>query len=163
MEFLCEHVVQRKRTGLYRFAYVGIIFLWIVIPLVIISVSFALSSLGPKFEVFKWSVFLIPLFLFVGMKIGPITVAYAFISYEYSVLSSEIEFSKIYGDRFRKSWFKADIKTMDKVAPYEGLYKSEADNSSYDRIYKAVSSMDAPHVYYAVFADERKKKLYSFF
>lgn len=157
MDFICEHVVQRKKTGLYRFAKYFIAGAWILVPMIIIIVCMALIN---TFELdFLWfTVFLIPLFVFLGMKIGPITCAYGEISYEYAITSGEMEFAKIFGDRFRKTWFSVKLSELETIAPYTGMYAEKADNGEYDKIYKAVSSLDAPNVYYGIWTDEDGKR-----
>lgn len=108
---------------------------------------------------FLWiSLFFIPLFVFLGAKIGPITAAYGDVAYEYSIVSGEIEFAKIFGDRFRKKWFTAKLSEMEIIAPYDGIYADKADKGNYDRIYKAISSFDAPNIYYGIWQDEDGKK-----
>ena len=157
MDFLCEHVVPRKKEGAYRFLKTAIIAAWIVIPAIIIMVCLALVT---TLELdFLWvSIFLIPLFAFLGAKIGPITAAYGEISYEYSIVSGEVEFAKIFGDRFRRKWFTVKLSEMEVLAPYDGIYADKADNGNYDKIYKAVSSFDAPNIYYGIWQDEDGKR-----
>jgi len=157
MEFLCEHVVPRKKEGMYRFAKSAIIASWIVVPFIVIVICLALVT---TFELdFLWiSLFLIPLFAFLGAKIGPITAAYGEIAYEYSIVSGEVEFAKIYGDRFRKKWFTVKFSEMEIIAPYDGIYADKADKESYDRVYKAISSFDAPNIYYGVWQDENGRR-----
>lgn len=156
MEFLCEHVVPRKKEGLYRFKKSAIIAAWVVIPFILIVVCLALVT---ALELdFLWiSLFFIPLFVFLGAKIGPITAAYGDVSYEYSIVSGEVEFAKIYGDRFRKKWFTVKLSDMEIIAPYDGIYADKADKGTYDRIYKAISSFDAPNIYYGTWQDEDGK------
>ena len=156
MDFLCEHVVPRKKEGLYRFAKTAIISAWIIVPAIIIVICLALVT---TLELdFLWiSVFFIPLFAWLGFKIGPITAAYGEVSYEYSIVSGELEFAKIYGDRFRRKWFTVKFADMENLAPYTGMYADKADNGSYDRIYKAISSFDAPNIYYGTWTDDDGK------
>lgn len=157
MDFLCEHAVSRKKEGLYRFAKLAIISAWIIVPAIIIVISLALvSTLDLEF---MWiSIFLIPLFVFLGAKIGPITAAYGDVAYEYSIVSGEVEFAKIFGDRFRRKWFTVKFADMETIAPYTGTYADKADNGTYDRIYKAISSFEAPNIYYGVWQDDDGKK-----
>ena len=156
MDFLCEHVVPRKKEGLYRFAKTAIIAGWVIVPSIIIVICLALVT---TLELdFLWiSVFFIPLFAWLGFKIGPITAAYGEVSYEYSIVSGELEFAKIYGDRFRRKWFTVKFADMENLAPYTGMYADKADNGSYDRIYKAISSFDAPNIYYGTWTDDDGK------
>ncbi|MBR2460736.1 MAG: hypothetical protein IKB34_05870 [Clostridia bacterium] len=162
MDFLCEHVVPRKKEGLYRFAKTAIIASWIIVPLFIILVCMALINI---FELdFLWiSLFFIPLFAWLGAKIGPITAAYGEVAYEYSISVGDMEFAKIYGDRFRRKWFCLKVSEMEVIAPYTGAYADKADNGTYDRIYKAISSFSAPNIYYGTWKDEDGKSCIVFF
>ena len=101
MDFLCEHVVERKKEGFYRFKKTLILLAWIIFPLLFIAVCFGIGSISPALSVFKFSLFLIPLFVFLGLKIAPINMAYGDVSYEYSLNSGTMDFSKIYGLRFK--------------------------------------------------------------
>ena len=141
---------------MYRFAKSAIIAAWVIVPAIIIMVCLALVT---ALELdFLWiSLFFIPLFVFLGAKIGPITAAYGDVAYEYSIVSGEIEFAKIYGDRFRKKWFTVKLSDMEIIAPYDGMYADKADKGNYDRIYKAISSFDAPNVYYGIWEEDGKK------
>ena len=153
MDFLCEHVVPRKKEGLYRFLKTAIIAAWVIIPAIIIIACLALV-ITFEWDILWVSIFMIPLFAWLGIKIGPITAAYGEIAYEYSIVSGEVEFSKIYGDRFRRKWFTAKLADMDTLAPYDGIHADKADNGSYDKIYKAVSSFDAPNIYYGTWTND---------
>lgn len=157
MDFLCEHVVSRKKEGAYKYAKHAIIAAWIAVPLLIIIICMALIT---TFELdFLWfSIFLIPIFVFLGAKLGPITCAYGDVAYEYSIASGVAEFAKIYGDRFRREWFNVKLSDMEIIAPYTGLYAENADNGTYDKIYKAISSFDAPNIYYGIWTDEDGKR-----
>ena len=157
MDFLCEHVVPRKKEGLYRFAKTAIIAGWIIVPTIIIVVSLALVNVL-ELDFFWISLFFIPLFAWLGFKIGPITAAYGEVAYEYSIVSGEAEFAKIFGDRFRRKWFTVKLSDFEVVAPYSGRYADDADNGSYDRIYKAISSFDAEDIYYGIWTDEDGRK-----
>ncbi len=163
MDFLCEHAVERKKVGLYRFKKPAIISLWVLIPAIVIMVCFAISSLNTSLIALRYSIFLVPLVAFLALKLGPVTAAYGEITYEYSVASGEMAFAKIYGDRFRREWFKVTLSKLEKCAPYDINYKNDAVRGSFDRIYKAVSSFDAPHIYYAIFKNDRDERCIVFF
>lgn len=163
MDFLCEHAVERKKVGLYRFKKAAIISLWIIIPLIVITICFALSALSDKLIALRYSIFLVPLVAFFALKLGPMTAAYGEMTYEYSVSSGEMAFSKIYGDRFRKEWFSFALAKAEKCAPYDKTHGSEADNGSFAHVYKAVSSFDAPYIYYAIFRNDRDERCIVFF
>ncbi len=163
MEFLCEHAVERKKVGLYRFKKAAIISLWVIIPAIVIMLCFAISSLNTSLIALRYSIFLVPLVAFFALKLGPLTAAYGEMSYEYSIVSGDISFAKIYGDRFRREWFSFTLSKAEKCAPYDQTYGNEADNGNFDHVYKAVSSFDAPYIYYAIFKNERDERCIVFF
>ena len=163
MEFLCEHVVVRKKEGAYRFLKTAILAAWIVVPLIAVLFCTAIAQSNPSLAFLNVSIFFLPFFVFLAAKIGPITAAYGEISYEYSIASGEMEFSKIYGDRFRKKWFEVKLSDMEIIAPYDGMYADKADNGSYGKVYKAISSFDANNIYYGVWDDENGVRCIVFF
>ena len=163
MDFLCEHVVPRKRAGLYRFAKAAIIAAWILVPAVLIIVCMGISTLNSSLEFLRTVLFLIPVFVFLAIKIGPITAAYGDVSYEYSIVSGEMEFAKIFGDRFRRKWFTLKLQDVEIVAPYSGLYADKVEHEKFDTVYKAISSFDAPYIYYGIWTDEDGRRCIVFF
>lgn len=163
MDFLCEHSVERKKIGLYRFKKAAIISLWVIVPALVIMICFAISAVYPKLIVLRYSIFLVPVVAFLALKLGPASAAYGDETYEYSVSSGDMSFAKIYGDRFRREWFSFTLSKAEKCAPYDENHRSEADNGSFDHIYKAVSSFDAPNIYYAIFRNERDERCLVFF
>ena len=164
MDFLCEHVVERKKVGLYKYKSFAIASLFVIIPFIIIVVCMAVGSVSTSLIFLRWSIFLVPLFVFIAVKFGPIAAAYGRVAYEYSVASGEMSFAKIYGDRFRREWVSFKISDAEKVAPYHFLtYKDEADNGCFDAVYRAYSSMDAPNLYYCIFRNSRNQRCIVYF
>jgi hypothetical protein len=163
MDFLCEHVVERKKEGLYRYKYAAIISLFIIIPTIIVIVCMAAGGTSPNLMFLRWSIFLIPLFMFIGLKFGPIAAAYGRVAYEYSISSGEMSLAKIYGDRFRKDWVSFKLSDSERIAPYDALHRAEAERGSFDKIYRAGSSMSAPNLYYCIFRNERNERCIVFF
>lgn len=163
MEFLCEHVVERKKEGLYKYKAYAIASLFVIIPVVFIVICMAIAGVSKNLVFLRWSIFLVPLFVFIAAKFGPIATAYGRVAYEYSVSSGEMSFAKIYGDRFRREWVSFKLSDAERVAPYAGQYVAEADRGSFFAVYKACSSMDAPHLYYCVFKDSKSRRCIVYF
>ena len=163
MDFLCEHVVERKKEGFYRFKKTLILLAWIIFPLLFIAICFGIGSISPALSVFKFSLFLIPLFVFLGLKIAPINMAYGDVSYEYSLNSGTMDFSKIYGLRFKKDWFSIDLTKVERCAPVEEMTQNEKVNGNYRRVYKAVSSDKAKNRYYAIFRNDKDERCIAYF
>mgnify|MGYP001043299371 CR=1 FL=1 len=163
MDFLCEHVVERKKEGFYRFRKTLILLAWIILPLIFIAVCFGIGSISPALSVFKFSLFLIPLFVFLGLKIAPINMAYGDVSYEYSLSSGKMDFSKIYGLRFKKDWFSIDLTKVERCAPAEEMTQNEKVGGNYRRVYDATSSCKAKNRYYAIFKNEKEERCLAYF
>lgn len=164
MDFLCEHVVDRKKEGLYRFTKPFIASLWIFIPLLIIAIGFTIAgALGGGGVLGYATIFVIPLTAFLAGKFGPATMAFGDVAYEYCVASGEMSFAKIFGNRFRKEWFSLKVSNMEKCAPYNENVKRELDGMNFDRVYNATSSLDAPNVYYAIFKNSKDEYCLMYF
>lgn len=164
MDFLCEHVVERKRVGLYKYKSYAIASLFIIIPIIIIIACMSIGSISTNLIYFRWSIFLVPLFVFIGVKFGPIATAYGKVAYEYSIASGEMSFAKIYGDRFRREWVEFKLSDAEKIAPYHFLsHKEDADRGGFAAVYKACSCMDVPNLYYCIFRDKKNQRCIVYF
>lgn len=164
MDFLCEHIVERKKEGLYGFKKTAIILSWVVIPIVLIIVCFGLASINIYFEFLRASIIVIPsLTAAMAKMFGPITAAYGSEAYEYSVAAGEMSFARIFGDRFRREWFKISFDKVEKCAPLGGLNDPQTDGGKYDVIYKAISSASAPYIYYIIFRDGQDRRCLAYF
>ena len=164
MDFLCEHIVERKKEGLYRYKKTGIILAWILGPLTLIVACFGLASTNIALEFLRAGVFIIPpLTAAMAKMFGPITAAYGTEAYEYSVVAGEMSFAKIYGDRFRREWFKIPFDKIEKCAPLGGLNDPQTDGGKYDVIYKAISSVNAPYIYYVIYKDSQDRRCLAYF
>ncbi len=163
MDFLCEHVVERKKTGLYRYKSIAIASLFVIIPAIIIVVCMAIGSISKDLLFLRGSVFLIPLFAFIAVKFGPIATAYGTVAYEYSVMSGEMSFAKIYGDRFRRDWFTFKLSDAEKIAPYNYIYQDSADKDHFAATYKAISSFDATNIYFCIFKNNKNERCIVYF
>ncbi len=165
MEFLCEYTVDKKKEGLYRFAKPFIISLWFIIPIIVIIIGFAVGSkLGNVGGLAYAVVFIVPpLTAGLAKFFGASTTAFADVAYEYSISSGEMSFAKIYGDRYRKEWFKLKISDMEKCAPYSIDAQRELEGERFDKIYKAASSVNAQYLYYAVYRNENGERCLMYF
>lgn len=164
MEFLCEHVVDKKREGAYRLVKIGIISLWIIIPLLIIGLGFSLAgAIGGGAVMGYATIFIIPLTAFLAGKFAPATLAFGEVAFEYSVASGEMTFAKIYGNRFRRDWFKLKIADMEKCAPLDAQAERELQNVRVSHTYRAISSDSAEHIYYAIFTNGSGERCLMYF
>ncbi len=161
MDFICEHVVVRKREGLYRFKKGAIITATVLAPAIIVCVCMALGGI-PELQFMRAGLFLIPLFVWLVIKFGPIIGAYGEEAFEYEIVSGDITFATIYGERFRRELVSFKLSDMECCRPY-ALYSRDVEDQRFDKIYRAVSSLEAPHVYYAVFRDGNDNRCLIYF
>lgn len=85
------------------------------------------------------------------------------VHYDYRIVSNELFFSVVYNRKRRKEIGSLDISKLDAIAPYDGKYRELAEKVSYDKIHDFSSSLDDPHVYYAVYTDEESGEKSIFF
>ncbi len=165
MEFLCEYTVDKKREGLYGLLKPFIISLWFIIPLIVMGAGVAIgSALGGIGGLFGALFFIVPsLTLGLAKFFAASSVAYGEVAFEYTIASGEMSFAKIYGNRFRREWFKLKISDMERCAPYTDEVEAELARQSFAHVYKAISSPKAEHIYYAIYKNEKNEKCLVFF
>ena len=77
------------------------------------------------------------------------------IEFEYSITSGIITFSKIYGNRSRKTFMEAKLKNAIAIAPLnDKLQKSKLDAYEPEIVYSALSSPDAEDGYFMIYESE---------
>ena len=164
MEFLCEHVVDKKKVGAYKMVKPLIAMLWILFPLAVIGIGFTIAgALGGVAVIGYATIFVIPLTAFLAGKFAPATMAFGELSFEYTVASGEMSLAKIYGNRFRREWFSFKISDMEKCAPLTEDAEKEIARMRFDHTYAAISGFDAPNVYYAIFKDSNDDRCLVYF
>ena len=165
MEFLCEYTVDKKREGLYGLLKPFIISLWFIIPLIVMGVGVAVgSALGGLGGLFGILFFIVPsLTLGFAKFFAASSVAYGEVAFEYTIVSGEMSFAKIYGNRFRREWFKLKISDMEKCAPFTADAEAELARQSFAHVYKAISSPKADYIYYAVYKNAKNERCLVFF
>jgi hypothetical protein len=157
MEFLCEYTVDRKKEGAYKFLKPLIFSMWFIVPIILMIICVGIgNTLGGIGGLFKAAVFIVPI-LTAGLAkfFAPITMAYGEIAYEYTIVSGEISFAKIFGNRLRREWFKVKLTELEKCGPYDADAKKELKNSSFNKVYMAASSENAERIYYLVGKNEK--------
>lgn len=164
MEFLCEHVVDRKNVGVYRLIKPAIIALWVLFPIMIIAIGFSLAgALGGVAVIGYAAIFVIPLTAFLAGKFAPITLAFGEVAFEYTVASGEMSFAKIFGNRFRREWFSLKLSDMEVCAPLTPQAERDIERLDVQKRYVAVSSDKAEHIYYAVFTNSKNERCLMYF
>lgn len=86
------------------------------------------------------------------------------VEYEYSMVSGEITFSKIYGGRTRKQMVVFRLKECTMIAPaHQREWMERAELFEAQKVYHALSREDAPDAYFATFENDKQEKCIVFF
>lgn len=143
-----EYTVEQRPEGRFRLMRIGLILLYILYPILFLTVAFItnLFQLFALVAVTEWM-----LVYFTWKYVKP--------EYEYSVTSGRVTFSVIYGRRTRKEKLSFTIKNCLMIAPLTVREWSEKlELYAPEVICSAISSEDSPDRYYAAFEDEDGRK-----
>lgn len=140
---LYEYVVKQKIEGSWRIKRMGMFALYALF-VIIWFIFGAITNFWPLLALIPVTLWMVVFF----------TWRYVSLEYEYSILAGEVTVSNIYGGRSKKAILKVKIKDMSKVAPWhaDGA-DEEIKKFAPTKEYNAVSTMDSPDVYYALFTD----------
>ncbi len=92
-----------------------------------------------------------------------LTWKYTIVEYEYSIAADYFFVAKIYNKSSRKEIFDEELIRVTTVAPYNEKYESTAADCKPDTIIRAVSSMSADNIWFAIFDRDGSKKTLVFF
>ena len=149
-EFLTyEFTTHQKNEGLWIFKKIALVIFYAVYVITLFVVGF-LTRIALPFLA------LVPLTLWILVFF---TWRYVDVDYECSMTSGILTFSKIFGSRARKKVFDATIKSMTLIAPYEKDAQKRIDRYAPEIIYDARSSTRAARPYFALFEDDKGKKI----
>ena len=83
---------------------------------------------------------------------------YVNIEYEYTIISGDITFDTIYGERKRKRSFEAKIRDFELIAPVEEKFLHRLQSPDISVRYDFSSSPKSPDLYFAIYNDSNKGK-----
>ena len=87
-----------------------------------------------------------------------ITWRFVSVEYEYSITSGELTFSKIFGNRSRRTVLRLKLRDAIRIAPLEDEQESaKATQYAPELEFSAISSLRAPDIYFALFEHEFKE------
>ena len=136
-----EFVVAQKNEGKWRLARFGMIAFYVGFVLGAALTGISLNILPP--------LALVPVFTWMLVFF---TWRYVSVEYEYSITSGELTFSKIFGNRSRRTVLKLTLRDAIRIAPLENEAEvKKADSYLPEREFWAVSSQSAPDVYFILF------------
>lgn len=144
-----EFVVEQAKEGKWKLARLGMVGLYILYA---IGVAGLIVALAPA---------LIPLYALVPITLWIIiyfTWRLVSVEYEYSIMSGELTFSKIYGGRSRRAVMKMRLHDASLIAPLDGdVYSAKATAYQPEKEFSAISSLKAPDIYFMLFEIEDPK------
>ena len=152
-----EFVVPQKIEGGWKLARIALIVFYVLFTLgavVLVAVVLNLPWLIAPLPVFTW------LLVFSTWR-------YVSVEYECSITSGELTFSKIFGNRSRRTVLKLMLRDAIKIAPLDNENEAKKANAFLpEREFWAVSSQNAQDVYYILFEYEMgigKEKCHAIF
>ena len=143
-----EFVVSQKIEGKWRLARIGMIALYVSFVLGALLAGISLNILPP--------LALVPVFTWMLVFF---TWRYVSVEYEYSITSGELTFSKVFGNRSRRTVLKLMLRNATRIAPLEN--KEEAAKATAfrpEREFSAISSQTANDIYFILFEYEQGKE-----
>lgn len=152
-----EFVVAQKSEGNWKLARIGMIALYVCFVVGCFLLGISMNVLPP--------LALVPIFTWMLVFF---TWRYVSVEYEYSITSGELTFSKIFGNRSRRTVLKLMLRDAIKIAPLDN--ETEAQKASTylpEREFWAVSSQKAVDVYFILFeygagGKEKKRAIFYF-
>ncbi len=143
-----EFVVAQKSEGKWRLARIGMIALYVcfVVGCLFAGISFNVLPPLALVPVFTWMLIFF-------------TWRYVSVEYEYSITSGELVFSKIFGNRSRRTVLKLMLRDAVRIAPLRNDEESvKALNFRPEREFSAISSLRAPDIYFILFEYGKDKQ-----
>lgn len=143
-----EHAVAQKIEGRWRVARIGLVFLYVTVAVAILLIGIRTTLLAPLIA-------LVPITLWI---LWFFTWRLVCVEYEYSITSGILTFSKIYGNRSRRTCLEIDLRQASRIAPLDnGTYTAQADKWHPEREFFAISSLSAPDIYFILFEHKDPK------
>jgi hypothetical protein len=143
-----EFVVSQKIEGAWRAARIGMIALYVCFVLGCLLLGISFNVLPP--------LALVPVFTWILIFC---TWRYVAVDYEYSITSGELTFSKIFGNRSRRTQLKLMLRDAVRIAPLDD--EAEAAKAAAFRPVRefwAISSQNATDVYFMLFEYGKDKE-----
>ena len=136
-----EFVVRQRIEGKWLLARVAMITLYVCF--VLAWLAFGFNSIGvPLLALIPITTWMLVFF----------TWRYVAVEYEYSITSGELIFSKIYGNRSRRTCLKLKLRDAVRIAPLANEEEAKRATEYHpEREFSAISSLRAPDVYFMLF------------
>ena len=136
-----EFVVAQKNEGGWKLARIGMIVLYVCFVAGCFLLGIAANVLPP--------LALVPVFTWMLVFF---TWRYVSVEYEYSITSGELTFSKIFGNRSRRTVLQLKLRDAIRIAPLDNEAEAKrAGEYLPEREFWAISAQNAPDVYFILF------------
>ena len=143
-----EFVVAQKSEGKWRLARIGLGLLYVCFVLGSMLTGISLNVLPP--------LALVPVFTWMLVFF---TWRYVSVEYEYSITSGEFVFSKVFGNRSRRTVLKLMLRDATRIAPLDHAEEAaKATAFRPEREFSAISSQYASDVYFILFEYQTGKE-----
>ena len=137
-----EFVVSQRIEGRWLLARIAMITLYVCFVLAWLVLGFSL-------EIVVQLLALIPITTWILVFC---TWRYVAVDYEYSLTSGELTFSKIFGNRSRRTVLRLTLRDAVRIAPLENEAEAQkATAYAPEREFSAISSLRAPDIYFILF------------
>lgn len=148
-----NYMVTKKVEGNYKLKRILMILAYIIIGIAY-ALIFTVAIKLPMLITF------LPLLIWFMVYC---TWMYVNIEYEYTIVGGLMRGVEVFGMRKFREIFNVRISSMTMIAPYSGIYKSEADSKDIVHRYYCVSSMDSPDIRFGIYKNESGEKCVVFF
>ena len=136
-----EFVVAQKNEGTWKLARIGMITLYVCFVIGCFLLGISANVIPP--------LALVPIFTWMLVFF---TWRYVSVEYEYSITSGELTFSKIFGNRSRRTVLKLMLRDALRIAPLDNTEEARKANEYLpEREFWAISSQNASDVYFILF------------
>ncbi len=143
-----EFAVTQKIEGKWLFARIGLIFFYAAYAVGLLLFGMRYSLIAPLLA-------LIPITLWVIIFIS---WRYVAVDYEYSITSGVLTFSKIFGNRSRRTVLEIKLRDAVRIAPLDNAEHSARATAWHpEREYSAISSLKAADIYFILFEYENPR------
>jgi len=147
-----EFAVRQAAKGKWLAARILLIVTYITLPLTMVVIGLNTGTLLPCLVLSPVAVWLLYFF----------TWRYVCVEYEYAITGGDFTLSRVFGGRSRRRMLTITLKDAVRIAPLENEAESEKATAWHpEREYIAVSSFEAPDIYFILFeldAERNKDK-----